>query len=235
MFGTCESNISRILVKHGVKCRKKIKSAKYTDEQVKLIKRQCKILVEKHSTKSFILDDEKYFTLSNSQINGNSNFYTNDVTLTPNEVMYKPKVKFEKKLLFYIAISEKGKSKFKIFPSGMAINQKVYQDECIKKCLIPFIDKYHSDDNYVFWPDKASSHYAKNTINLLNEEFVEFVEKIHNPTNLPQCRPIEDFFGYLSSIVYENGWSAENLSELEKKIRLSIRKIDMEPVYRQFS
>ena len=53
-------------------------------------------------------------------------------------------------------ISEKGFSKPWFKPSGLAINEDVYQNECLKKILIPFLQKHH-----VFWPDKASSHYAK--------------------------------------------------------------------------
>ncbi len=33
--------------------------------------------------------------------------------------------------------------------------------------------------------------------------------------NLPQCRPIEDFFGQLSSIVYKDGWTAKNVGEFK--------------------
>ncbi len=68
-----------------------------------------------------------------------------------------------------------------------------------------FLREYYSDGKFLFWPDKESSHYAKDTLNFLRENNIPCVEKMDNPTNLPQCRPIEDFFGQLSSIVYKDG------------------------------
>ncbi len=44
---------------------------------------------------------------------------------------------------------------------GMAANRFVYRDEILKPCLLPLIKKYHKHYKYVFWPDQASSHYAK--------------------------------------------------------------------------
>ena len=32
---------------------------------------------------------------------------------------------------------------------------------CIKKRLFPFIEEHHSDGQYLFLPDLASSHYSK--------------------------------------------------------------------------
>ena len=36
--------------------------------------------------RDWILDSESYFTLDNSEINGNNTFYSNDVLSTPNDV-----------------------------------------------------------------------------------------------------------------------------------------------------
>ena len=43
----------------------------------------------------------------------------------------------------------------------MAVNRFVYRDEILEPNLLPFIKKYHKHDKYVFWPDQASAHYAK--------------------------------------------------------------------------
>ena len=68
--------------------------------------------------------------------------------------------KIEQKVMLYIAVSERGISKPYFKPSGLAINQEIYQNQCLKKILLPYVQKYFRDDNYVFWPDKASSHCA---------------------------------------------------------------------------
>ena len=71
---------------------------------------------------------------------------------------------------------------------------QIYLEECIKKWLIPFILKYHEIDDILFWPDLASSHYAKIVTKYLNEKNVEFVSKGENPPNVPQARGIESFW-----------------------------------------
>ena len=102
--------------------------------------------------------------------------------------------------------------------AGLAINQEVYISECLEKCLLPFIRAHHADDQYIFWPDKASSHYARAAINFMNAQGIKFVPKDHNLTNLPQCRPIEDLWGYLVTIVYKNGWRAETIKQLKRRV-----------------
>ena len=83
----------------------------------------------------------------------------------------------------------------------------MYLKNCIKKRLIPFINStHHSDGNYVFWPDLAGLHYEKTVVDYLNEEKVNFVQKCENPPNIPEARPIEDFWGIIKGEVYKNNW-----------------------------
>ena len=87
----------------------------------------------------------------------------------------------------------------------MAINPEVYLNECIIKRLVPFINKYHSNGNYVFWADLALSHYAYSVTDWLEEQNIPFVPKDMNPANLPEARPIEDFWAILNREVYMDG------------------------------
>ena len=63
--------------------------------------------------------------------------------------------------------------------------------------MTSFIRQYHADNNYIFWPDQATAHYAKSVINYLNENNVNFVRKNDNPVNVPKCRPTENFWDIL--------------------------------------
>jgi hypothetical protein len=72
-------------------------------------------------------------------------------------VKNKYEIKYEKKVIVWIAISPKGITKPFFRESGLAINRFVYCDECLDSYLLPFIEKYH-------WPDQASAHYAKEVI-----------------------------------------------------------------------
>ena len=79
--------------------------------------------------------------------------------------------------------------------------------------MIPFIREHHQDSNYIFWPDLASCHYSKQTVAWMDEN-VKFVPKDINPPNVPQARPIENFWGCLAQKVYEVGWEAETEQQL---------------------
>ena len=131
-------------------------------------------------------------------------------------------------------LSDKGVSQAYFVPSGLAINQNIYLEQCIKKRLVPFIEKHHSDGKYLFWPDLASAHYAKTVISYFNEKRVNYVTKCDNPPNVPELRPIEDFWGILKGLVYANNWQATDPNELRNRINNCIKKIDIELVKATF-
>ena len=109
----------------------------------------------------FIFDDESYFTLNNTTLAGNDRFYSSKKKITPDNVKYKYKTKYEPKMLCWIAISPKGMINPLFFQSGLAINQEVYREKWLKTCLVPFVKRNYRRVKYVFWPNLATSHYAK--------------------------------------------------------------------------
>ena len=128
------SFIAKTLKKYSnIKCRKKTTIPKRTTKQKLIIQTRCGRLYSKLLGNSVIMDDESYFTLDHSSINGNNYFYTSDIEKTPANVKYSPKAKFSQKLLVWICISERGMTKPYFLPSGMAIDQKTYLNECIIK------------------------------------------------------------------------------------------------------
>ena len=91
-------------------------------------------------------------------------------------------------MLVWVAISENGISKELIRPVGApAINQYIYLQECLIKRLQPFIEEYHSDGKYIFWPDCASSHYAYSVTKWMDDN-INYVPE--HPPKVPQARPI---------------------------------------------
>ena len=87
--------------------------------------------------------------------------------------------KFEPKVLAWLAISSKGHSDAVFAPKNCNVNE-VYQKECIRSRLVPFVRERHTDGDYLFWPNLAS-HYAKDTITLLAHENINFLPKDANP------------------------------------------------------
>lgn len=226
-FNCSQQFISKTLRKKtAIRCYKKKKIPNRNDKQREKIKTLCGRLYRKMSKKSCIIDDESYFTFSHSTINGNDNFYSNDVTQAPASIKFLPTAKYEKKLLVWICISEKGISRPYFLPSGLAINQVNYFKECIEKRLVPFIEEHHSDGEYVFWPDLATSHYADTVIKTFKANNINYVTKEDNPPNVPECRPIEDFWSILKGKVYNGNWQAKSHEGLKARIRQCIGQID---------
>ncbi|CAF5073282.1 unnamed protein product, partial [Rotaria magnacalcarata] len=63
--------------------------------------------------------------------------------------------------------------------------------------LFPFIEKYHHNGNYLFWPDLASAHYSNIVKERLHEKNVPLVARQDNPPNVPQARSIETVWALL--------------------------------------
>ena len=58
-------------------------------------------------------------------------------------------------------------------------------------------------------------------------ENVNYVTKDINPPNVPQARPIENFWGCLSEKVYEGGWQASTEQQLINRIKLKLKEFDL--------
>lgn len=227
-FKVSQPTICRNLAKAGLKYRKRIKTPKYNEKQAQRSKDLSKKLTHMmdKERKFFIMDDEKYFEFTCHETPGNYGFYTDDITKCSDNVRFKAKEKFPHKILVWIAGSEKGLSEPLIKSSkSEAINQDVYRKECLEKKLLPFINKYHGNGNYIFWPDLATCHYSKANIQWMTEN-INFVPKNLNPPNVPQARPIEDFWGYLIQLVYEDGWQAKTERGLASRIKNKLKEID---------
>ncbi|XP_030752754.1 uncharacterized protein LOC115879873 [Sitophilus oryzae] len=179
------------------------------------------------------MDDEKYFTLCNSEMKGNDGFYTDNYVNVPDDVRLKSKKKFEDKIFVWCAIPEAGfiSHTYIGVVRGEALNAELYIENCLPK-LLQFLNTHHVDDEIIFWPDLASCHYARITRDWYEANNINFVPKVDNPPNLPQARPIEEFWAILSRKVYNNGWEAQNDEQLRRRIFRKIREIDAQVVQR---
>ena len=100
---------------------------------------------------------------------------------------------------------------------------------CLSK-LRSFIEEHYADDEYIFWPDLALSHYANETTQWLLQQKIKFVPKQVNPPSVPKARPIEDFWSILTDKVYERDWEAKAGLQLKRRIYQKIKQIDMKVV-----
>ena len=56
------------------------------------------------------------------------------------------------------------------------------------------------------------------------------INKEINPPNVPQARPIENFWGSLVQKVYEGGWEAQTKEQLIHRIESKIKEFDSKAV-----
>jgi transposase len=221
-----EKTIRNILREKGIKCYRRSKAPLYSDEQENRTRQRAGKLLQLLRNKVIIMDDECYFKLKGDFLPGNDHFYSKDKSQTEPEVKFCTQKKFPPQLMVWMCISESAISEPVFLERHNSVTADFYQEECISRKLTQFIDANHAGDDYIFWPDLASAHTAKSTLKLLEELRIPVVPIDHNPPNLPQCRPIENFWGILKMKVFENGWEAENIMKLRRRIILCLRTMD---------
>jgi transposase len=229
-LGCTQQYISKLLkTRTSIRRYKKVKKPLRTEQQKKLARPKCRRILEMYGHCDFLIDDESYFTYNNSDTPGNDGFYSDNMNITPDNVKYNLQEKYPPKLLVWLAISPKGVSKPYFCKSKSAVNQDVYY-QILKEKLVPFIKKNYSTGGYVFWPDLASAHYATKVTDYLKSQNIPYIPKFMNPANLPEARPIEDFWANLKNEVYKGDWVAKNLTELKKRIIYCLGKMDLKVV-----
>ena len=182
--------VQRAKQRAGMKTHKKQKVAKVSPKQRKTIKTRAGKLYDFLGTEKWnlVMDDETYVKADFGMLSGAQYFTKTDEETLPESETTIGMEKFGKKYLIWQAIAQDG-SRSQTIVTTETINKDIYMKECIKKRLLPFLGKLNPPT--LFWPDLATSHYANDTINLLNEKNVCFVSKHMNPPNFPQCRLIE--------------------------------------------
>ena len=231
-FGVHQSTICRALKNRtGVRVLKRKDAPKYSndDQERRAELNSLKVYRLLQPGVNLIMNDEKYFTLTGDTV-GNRCYYTSDSSLTPPEVKFKRRMKYEPKLLVWWAISAKGRSSLYVHRSKAAVGSQTYLNECISKRLVPSIEKYHHGDSILFWPDLASAHSSKEVQAFLVNHGITCVKRSQNPPNVPQARPIETIWTLLEQKVYDKGWEGRNLDELAKRIILKAKDIDQNVV-----
>ena len=88
------------------------------------------------------------------------------------------------------------------------------------------------DDDFVFWSDFGERSLCQNRIGLPEGQKVEIVSKEDNPPNLPECRPIKNFWSILRGLVYEINCKAETLQHLKERIKYCLTKVDLADIHK---
>lgn len=196
-FKISKTSVVNAKKKLRIKSRKKVPGPKYVKDQKeraeRSLRRLYKLSVPSGGEKFFVMDDETYCPVDPSQVPGNEYYNMVGDCEVDIEAKTKRKLKFYAKYLVWQAIAQDGQVSEPYITSG-TINKQVYLEECVKKHLVPFINKLKQDHDVIFWPDMASSHYARIVCDYLDEHKIDYVTKERNAPAVPNQRPIERFW-----------------------------------------
>lgn len=223
-FKTSIGMIQRIKHRHNLKTYKKQKAPKQSPEQKNRAEMRARKLYNRILDNSFrciLMDDETYVKQDSRTLPG-PQFYTKSVgesiPIADTTVAIE---KFGQKVLIWQAICTCGLRSSIFFTKG-TINAQIYVDECLKKRLLPLYRKHKVPP--LFWPDLASAHYAKSTLQWFSENNIMFVEKDINPPNCPQLRPIERYWAIVKRIFKKEGTVSQDMSDFKKNWSAASRK-----------
>ena len=104
------------------------------------------------------MDDESYFCLNGAECSGNKGFYSANISHCPVNIRRRGKEKLPQKVFVWLTIDENGKISKPFFMKEGYMSGEIYLKQCVVKRLMPSIK---SNNNAIFWPDCASSHYTK--------------------------------------------------------------------------
>ena len=197
-LGISTRTFGRIKQELGIKSFVREKAPKYVKDQEERCRRGARAIYnEMLRGKIVVMDDETYVPVDPEEIPGRKFYKCKSRKEVSDEIRFESHTKFPKKYLVWQAIDSDGNVSEPYIGEG-TITASVYI-EILKNYLIPFIDKYHSRNSVLFWPDLAPAHYAKDTQAFYRAENLNFVAREINPPNLPQGRPIELFWAICKS------------------------------------
>jgi len=170
-----------------------------------------------------VMDDETYVLGDFSQLPGQEFYVANSRGNVEEKFRTRKQSKFPKRYLIWQAICTcGGQSKF--FVAQGTINSQLYIKECLRKRLLPFL-KQHKVSTF-FWPDLASCHYSKATLEWHESNGVVLVPKTANPPNCPELRPIERYWALVKRQLKENKKPAKSLADFKIKWKQASGKVN---------
>jgi transposase len=213
------STVQRIKVKDlKIKAYTKKSAPLYKNGQELRAKTNCRKIYQNkvlsHPGTIIVMDDESYFPQNPENLPGRQFYHSAQRSKTETTKKVKKREKFFKKYLVWQAIDEEGNLSDAFISEG-TMNRDIYLKECIKKILIPFINKRQ----VLFWPDMATCHYKKVVVEALKDANIRFVGQKENAPNVPIARPIEKFWAEMKKAYKARTKPAKSLSSFKRIYR----------------
>lgn len=210
-----ETGIPRSSVRRIVKQDLQLKTYKRVigqklNENVKLKRLQrSRELLERfpneRSVRSIWFTDEKTFTVATPVNSQNDRVYS--VATKKSQVQERRLIRerdhFSRGIMVSIGVSRMGKTSVVFVEPGAKVNSEYYCEQVLRRGLLPDILSRCGRHNWTLQQDGAPSHTARNTINFLRQENVNFIEPDMWPPNSPDLNPVDyAIWGALQEKVY---------------------------------
>lgn len=228
-FGVSKSYVFKIKKNSGLKSFLIQKAPGRDEKDEKKARKRARKLYDSYLRKNkncLIVDDETYVHADFRQIPGRS-FYISYKRFGVKKVFRQKLLsKFPKKYLIWQAICTCGKRSVPFVTTG-TINGDIYRQECLKKRLLPFLRAHKGKGNAspLFWPDLATCHYARDTLNWYNDKNIRLVPREANPPNCPELRPIERYWAIIKGHLRKNKKIAKNVRHFKILWKIGASKV----------
>lgn len=174
-----------------------------------------------------IMDDETYVLSKFSQLPGQEYYTAKERGQVEEKFRTKQRSKFPKKFLVWQAICSCGLRSQSFITNG-TINGEIYVKDCLQKRLLPFIRK-HSKSTF-FWPDLATCHYGKASLQWYKDNNIKIVPKEANPPNCPELRPIKRYWALVKKKLKESKKEAKDVEDFRKKWNAVTKKVSEDTI-----
>lgn len=143
---------------------------------------------------------------------------------------------FAKSVMVWAGITSSGKTPLVFVDQGVKINAAVYQEEILRKVVLPWSKKNYKNRSWTFQQDWAPAHSAKSTMKFCKENFPKFWDQTLWPSNSPDLNPMDfSIWGILDSkISAKNYTSIENLKTALKKAWNDIPRKTLSTIVKNF-
>jgi hypothetical protein len=223
-FRTSKTNIQKIRSRHGFRSYRAVRQPNRSDKQNLVAKQRARKLYDRLLTFNgcWIMDDETQVKTDFRQIRGGKWYSSKLRGRVPDKFKFVLEDKYAKKVMIWQAICSCG-LKSKPFATSSILTSDIYIKECLQKRLLPMVRSHNIP--VVFWPDLASIHYAKKTLEWFNTNQVAVIPKDINPPNCPKLRPIEEYWSIIKQMLCKNGGGVSNKAQMCTKWNYFAEKV----------
>ena len=204
----------------GIRSKVKVQVPKISKQQIESAKGNCRKLYKRSVPSGgnffFVMEDETYMQLDPQEAKRKQYVSIVPGHQLPQEARISQKSKFPSKMLVWQAITEDGRVSPAFVMKG-TMDGDIYRKKCLQDILKPWLQSLNVQQPILFWPDKASIHYARITIDFLKDNKIEYVSKLDNPTSVPQIRPIERFWELCKRQMKKEGKISSNLAHFKRR------------------